>query len=258
MKKAIIISILFLLPTTANSYSLLQPETHGIRVSFASLLLAEEQPAEPPAGQPAPDIIHEEKSPDLEPEEKPVIYKPKNYWFPILWDLVPIPTLWLWANHCSQANGVHDENNCSDPLIKATIIGIPLWSIPPTIYTQPHIAFDFALPGGNFQVLFLAFLIYEVISEKDKPDYFCCDSHPVNEECCQEYIDMHFYGKERKEEYLYLVISASALQAVDIIFHTIFVKRNNALYQEQQLRKQVYITPYIDKDRAGLACQYSF
>ena len=132
MKNAIIISIVLLLPVTASAYSLLQPETSGIRLSQASFLLAEEQTIEQPAEQPAepssPETIQPESSPDLKPGEKPKIFKPRswNYLLPMIWDLAPIPALMLLASKCSAAKNENEHDECSDKLIKATFIAIPL------------------------------------------------------------------------------------------------------------------------------------
>jgi len=71
-------------------------------------------------------------------------------------------------------------------------------------------------------------------------------------ECCQK------SKEEKKEEYIYLIVSASIIQVAEGIAHLAIVKKNNDLYEEQQLENQVYITPYVGKDRAGLAFQYSF
>ena len=156
MKRILLISILFFLPATASAYSLLQPENF-VRLNHASFLLAEEQPAQSPAGQPALDMTQEEKSPDLRFGGKPKILKSRSYLFPIIWDLAPIPALWALALKCSTEKPNINENDCSDKLTVATILGTPFWSIPINAYVQDKNSVSASIFFGKLFILLLAF-----------------------------------------------------------------------------------------------------
>ncbi|MDD5223464.1 MAG: hypothetical protein PHE84_05700 [bacterium] len=230
MKKALVISILFILPATASAYSLLKPETSESRIIPAShLSLAEEQPLEQPA---------EQSSPEDQPSTKPL--KPVSPGLAFFLASLPISTSLIVLG----VSAIPGDGYYIIPVIYGSL-SFSFLTIPYHIYVHdpPWKTFTFALVKPLASALFIIGTIGITMEAYDN----CHDWNRGDDiNCAPPGIWAAFIigSTAFTGMYLYELIDAPLAA----------IRYNKKIAQQQGFN----IFPYATRDRAGLAFQYSF